>query len=82
MRPLTDTFEKNKMKLVPERSDKIISNFKMLPVLFSLPEGLLAEMMTYVGAIFDDAKLLIILAIGVPLAFFVIKRAISLVPNR
>ncbi|GAH91933.1 unnamed protein product [marine sediment metagenome] len=55
----------------------------MLPaILFSLPEGLLAEMMTFVGAIFDDAKLLIILAIGIPLAFFVIKRAISLVPSR
>jgi len=38
-------------------------------------------MMDYVSAIFTDAKLLIILAIGVPLAFFVIKRVISLTPK-
>ncbi|GAI58129.1 unnamed protein product [marine sediment metagenome] len=79
---MTDIFEKIKIKLDPERPTKIISNFKMLPVLFSLPEGLLAEMMTYVGAIFDDAKLLIILAIGIPLAFFMIKKAIALIPSR
>lgn len=54
----------------------------MLPVLFSLPDGFLAEMMSYVGAIFNDAKVLIILAIGVPLAFYIIKRVIALVPNR
>jgi len=55
----------------------------MLPaILFSLPDEFLAEMMTYVGAIFDDAKLLIILAIGVPLAFFMIKKAIGLMPSR
>ena len=78
---LTDILRKFKMKMNPERSAKITNHFKMLPVLFSLPDGLLAEMMTYVGAIFDDAKVLIILAIGIPLAFYIIKKAIGLIPN-
>jgi len=53
----------------------------MLSTLFLLPDGLLEAMMEYVSAIFTDAKLLIILAIGIPLAFYVIKRMISLVPR-
>jgi len=54
----------------------------MLLTLFTLPDGFLASMMDYVGAIFTDAKLLIILALGIPLAFYVIKNVIALMPSR
>lgn len=50
-------------------------------MLFSLPEGYIGEMTSYVSAIFTDAKLLFILAIGVPLAFFIIRRVIALTPR-
>jgi hypothetical protein len=53
----------------------------MLSILFSLPEGILPEMMDYVSAIFTDGKLLIILAIGVPMAFYFIKKIIALAPK-
>jgi hypothetical protein len=54
----------------------------MLFTLFLLPDGFLSQMMDYVSAIFTDAKLLILLALGVPLAFYVIKNVIGLMPSR
>ena len=50
-------------------------------MLFSLPEGILGELINYVSAIFTDAKLLILLAIGIPLAFYVIRKTIALTPQ-
>jgi hypothetical protein len=50
--------------------------------LFLLPDEFLGQMMDYVGAIFTDAMPLILLALGIPLAFYVIKNIISLVPSR
>lgn len=53
----------------------------MLSILFTLPDGFLDAMTNYVSAIFTDAKLLIILGIGLPLAFFIAKRVIALAPR-
>ena len=46
--------------------------------LFLLPDGIVETMMSYVKAIFTDGKLLIILALGIPLGFYLIKRVISI----
>jgi len=53
-----------------------------LLTLFSLPENIVASTTAYIGDIFTDAVLLITLAIGIPLAFYVIKKIIGLMPKR
>jgi len=56
----------------------------MLPLLtlFSLPEDIVSSTTAYIGDMFTDLGLLIYLAIGIPLAFFVIKKVISIMPKR
>lgn len=36
---------------------------------------------SYVSGLFTDAKLLILLAVGVPLAFWIIKRSVAIAPK-
>lgn len=48
----------------------------------TLPEGFVTNALAYAGQLFTDTSLLIILAIGLPLAFWVIKKVISLVRVR
>ncbi|GAI09768.1 unnamed protein product [marine sediment metagenome] len=58
----------------------------MIPMLvgtfFTLEAADITAALAYVGNIFDDVKLLVLLAIGIPLAFMIIKRAISLAPKK
>lgn len=58
----------------------------MLPMLvgtfFTLEAADITAALAYVANVFDDVKLLVLLAIGIPLAFMIIKRAIGLVPKR
>lgn len=49
---------------------------------FSLTEGNITSMLAYVGNLFTDASLLLWVAIGVPLGFYVIRKVVSLVPKR
>ena len=49
--------------------------------LFILPETYISEMTGYVGDVFTDAKLLIILGIGLPMGFYIIKKLIALAPR-
>ncbi|GAI02615.1 unnamed protein product, partial [marine sediment metagenome] len=42
----------------------------------------LATTTAYIGDVFTDASLLIYLAIGIPLAFYVIKKVLGLMPKR
>lgn len=49
---------------------------------FTLEAADITAALAYVANVFDDVKLLVLLAIGIPLAFMIIKRAISLVPKR
>jgi len=49
---------------------------------FTLEAADITAALAYVGNIFDDVKLLVLLAIGVPLAFMIIKRAIGLAPKK
>ena len=53
----------------------------MLATFFTLEAADITAALAYVGNIFSDAKLLILLAIGVPVGFYVIKRAIGLAPK-
>jgi hypothetical protein len=51
----------------------------MLGTFFTI--GDVGDLTAYVGTLFSDAWLVIALAIGIPLAFYVIKRVIALVPK-
>jgi len=44
--------------------------------------GMPADLLAYAGQLFTDLNVLVILAIGLPLAFYVIRRVISLVRAR
>jgi len=48
----------------------------------TLPEGFVDDVLAYAGQIFTDLNLLIILVIGLPLAFWVVRKVISLVRAR
>ncbi|GAH93592.1 unnamed protein product [marine sediment metagenome] len=50
-----------------------------LPSLISISADDLATTTAYIGEIFADVSVFVWLAIGVPLAFFVIKKVIGLV---
>ncbi|MCJ7789655.1 MAG: hypothetical protein MUP69_05640 [Candidatus Atribacteria bacterium] len=45
----------------------------------TLPEGAVATLTGYAGTLFTDLWLVIALVIGIPLAFYVIRKVISLV---
>jgi hypothetical protein len=45
----------------------------------TLPEGAVATLTAYAGALFTDLWVVIALAIGLPLAFYVIRKVVSLV---
>jgi len=47
----------------------------------SISSGDITTAAGYVSGMFSDAKLLILLVIGVPLAFYIIRRAIGIVPR-
>lgn len=48
----------------------------------TLPEGFVSDALAYVGGMFADLSVVIILAIGLPLAFYVIRKVVSLVRAR
>lgn len=43
--------------------------------------GSTADLTAYIGTLFADVWAILAIAIGIPLAFYVIKRVISLVPR-
>lgn len=53
----------------------------MTPII-TLPETFLGDMLAYVGQLFTDLNILVILVIGLPLAFWLINKVISLVTLR
>lgn len=53
----------------------------MNPII-TLPGGFVDDSLAYVGQLFTDLNLLIILIIGLPLAFWVVRKTISLVRAR
>lgn len=48
----------------------------------TLPAGAIPELLGYVGGLFTDLWAVIALAIGVPLAFYIIGKVVSLVRGR
>jgi hypothetical protein len=48
----------------------------------TIPAEFPADLLAYSGDLFTDLSLLIVLAIGLPLAFWVIRKTISLVRAR
>lgn len=50
--------------------------------IITLPELFVENALAYVGQLFTDLNLIIILVIGLPLAFWVIRKTISLVRAR
>jgi heme exporter protein D len=53
-----------------------------LLTLFTLPDGAVASSTAYIGDVMTDLGPFLWLAIGIPLAFFVIRKIISLVPKK
>lgn len=49
--------------------------------IISLPVNTATDLMANVGVLFTDLWVLLALAIGIPLAFYVIRKVISLVPK-
>lgn len=47
-----------------------------------LPEGFIASIMEYATQLFTDINLLVILAVGLPLGFWIIRKVIALVRVR
>jgi len=50
--------------------------------LFTFTADDLATTTAYIGEIFTDMSVLIYLAIGIPLAFYVIRKVMALLPKR
>jgi len=50
--------------------------------LFTLPSDVISSTTAYIGDIFTDMSVLIYLAIGIPLAFYVIRKVMALLPKR
>ena len=49
--------------------------------LVTLPTASSTDLLANVGVLFSDLWVIIALAIGIPLAFYIIKRVIALVPK-
>lgn len=49
--------------------------------IITLPVGADADLLANAGTLFTDLWVLIAIAIGIPLAFYVIRRVIALVPK-
>lgn len=54
----------------------------MLTIITGVDAGFITSMLAYVGNLFTDLNLLIVLVIGLPLAFWVVRKVISLVRAR
>lgn len=50
--------------------------------MITLPEGAITDITASIGTIMSDLWVVIALVIGIPLAFYVIKKLISLAPKR
>jgi hypothetical protein len=48
---------------------------------FTLPAASSTDMTAFIGQLFTDSWVFIALAIGIPLAFYVIRKVIGLVPK-
>ena len=53
----------------------------MTPII-TIPVDFVSNSLAYVGQLFTDLNLLIVLVIGLPLGFWVIRKVISLVRTR
>jgi hypothetical protein len=49
--------------------------------MFTLPETAGADLVGYIGDVMTDGWVFIALAVGIPLAFYVIRKLIALVPK-
>lgn len=50
--------------------------------MFEVPEGLISSSTAYVGEVFNGYWTIIALAVGIPLAFYVVRRVMGLFPGR
>lgn len=54
----------------------------MLTIITGVDATFITDMLAYVGTLFTDLNLLIVLVIGLPLAFWVVRKVVSLVRAR
>jgi hypothetical protein len=50
--------------------------------MITLPVGAVTDVTSYIGTLVTDLWVFIALAVGVPLAFYVIKKLVALIPKR
>jgi len=50
--------------------------------MFSLPTDFVTSTVAYIGYLFTDLSGLIVIAVGIPLGFYVIKKVIGILPKR
>jgi hypothetical protein len=53
-------------------------NFVVVPAIASFPNDFISSLLAYAGRLFTDLNVLIILAIGLPVAFWIIKKILTL----
>jgi len=54
----------------------------MLAAIVTLPVNAIADLSANAGQIFTDLWVLVALAIGIPLGFYLIKKVISVMPKK
>lgn len=50
--------------------------------MFTLPQNAAADLLGYIGSVVTDGWVIISIAIGIPLAFYVVRRLIGLINAR
>ena len=59
----------------------MVKMVKSMLTIFTLPDTFVASTTAYIGETITDLNVLVVLAIGLPLAFWGIKRIIGLMPR-
>ena len=62
--------------------NQVVSGFSKMDPILTIASTTPASLLAYAGQLFTDVQLLVYLAIGIPLGFYVIKKVISLVTSR
>ena len=54
----------------------------MLTAIITLPSASSTELLAYAGQLFTDLWVVVAIAIGIPLGFYIVKKAIGLVGKK
>jgi len=60
----------------------VVSGFSTMDPILTIASTTPASLLAYAGQLFTDTQLLVYLAIGIPLGFYIIKKVIGLISSR